>query len=277
MVYSGDTQPCQQLVQVRSGGTPGDTDGRIEPTSMTALPSCHPLHMLAHLLTGGSRLPTYPPACRRVRAARCWYTRPPLSPAWSSRHARSATAPPQRRWRWRRWVEGLLLLRWGGTGALLGGLLGHCLFAAVRHRQLALPGTLPCLHSATALFGCPAGLQRMGAYRCILTHFSQRYPKWPEGLAQPGQAARGAADPTDPTAQQAAGPGAGPAAGATAAVAFDGMRVPLVLLPVLPTLMPAVQAALADAEEEEEQEQEEEQQEAAGQDGEEAAVVSAVA
>lgn len=31
------------------------------------------------------------------------------------------------------------------------------------------------------------------------------------------------------------------------AVAFDGMRVPLVLLPVLPLLMPAVRAALADA------------------------------
>ena len=82
----------------------------------------------------------------------------------------------------------------------------------------------------------------MGAYRCILTHFSQRYPKWPEGLGQPGAGA-------------AAGGGApGPAAAAAAlevaaAVAFDGMRVPLALLPALPALMPAVQAALADAEE----------------------------
>lgn len=72
-----------------------------------------------------------------------------------------------------------------------------------------------------------ARLQRMGAYRCILTHFSQRYPKWPEGVAQPGEGS----------------------ASSRAAVAFDGMRVPFALLPVLPALMPAVRAALADAEE----------------------------
>ena len=69
----------------------------------------------------------------------------------------------------------------------------------------------------------------MGAYRCILTHFSQRYPKWPEGVPQGQQE--------------------GSAASAAAAVAFDGMRVPLALLPILPALMPAVQAALADVEE----------------------------
>jgi hypothetical protein len=69
----------------------------------------------------------------------------------------------------------------------------------------------------------------MGAYRCILTHFSQRYPKWPEGVPQGQQE--------------------GSSASAAAAVAFDGMRVPLALLPILPALMPAVQAALADVEE----------------------------
>lgn len=77
----------------------------------------------------------------------------------------------------------------------------------------------------------------MGAYRCILTHFSQRYPKWPEGVGQ---------QPAVALAEEA-GPAAGPLAGVPAAVAFDGMRVPLALLPVLPALMPAVQAALADA------------------------------
>lgn len=67
--------------------------------------------------------------------------------------------------------------------------------------------------------------QRAGAYRCILTHFSQRYPKWPEGL-----------------------PAAGDGGGVGVAVAFDGMRVPLALLPALPSLMPAVQAALEEVE-----------------------------
>lgn len=82
----------------------------------------------------------------------------------------------------------------------------------------------------------------MGAYRCILTHFSQRYPKWPEGLGQAPQA-EGCAPAGDATPA--------PAVPAGAAVAFDGMRVPLALLPALPALMPAVQAALAEVEEEE--------------------------
>lgn len=84
--------------------------------------------------------------------------------------------------------------------------------------------------------------RRMGAYRCILTHFSQRYPKWPEGLGQAPQA-EGCAPAGDATPA--------PAVPAGAAVAFDGMRVPLALLPALPALMPAVQAALAEVEEEE--------------------------
>ncbi|EFN56466.1 hypothetical protein CHLNCDRAFT_145133 [Chlorella variabilis] len=94
--------------------------------------------------------------------------------------------------------------------------------------------------------------QRMGAYRCILTHFSQRYPKWPQGLDQL-QADEEARSPEG--AELDGGKGGTPAAptsslaaAATAAVAFDGMRVPLALLPVLPALMPAVQAALADPE-----------------------------
>ena len=100
----------------------------------------------------------------------------------------------------------------------------------------------------------------MGAYRCILTHFSQRYPKWPEGLPLATDA-----PPATPTADPGTGNGTSAvmpavAAGATAAVAFDGMRVPLALLPVLPALMPAVQAALADVEEQEEQQEEQQQQ-----------------
>ena len=85
----------------------------------------------------------------------------------------------------------------------------------------------------------------MGAYRCVLTHFSQRYPKWPEGLPQ--------ATPEGGDS----GEGEPPAAPASTAVAFDGMRVPLALLPALPKLMPAVQAALVDVAEEEEVEEEE--------------------
>ena len=116
----------------------------------------------------------------------------------------------------------------------------------------------PCLevqarakrHSTTA--EALEAAQRMGAYRCILTHFSQRYPKWPEGVGT------GAADPAqaaDPV--QAGGQARAQAdGGARAAVAFDGMRVPLALLPALPALMPAVRAALADAEEAAEAEQE---------------------
>lgn len=92
----------------------------------------------------------------------------------------------------------------------------------------------------------------MGAYRCILTHFSQRYPKWPEGLPlaadNPTAALPAADDVTNRDNRVTSMPAA--AAGATAAVAFDGMRVPLALLPVLPALMPAVQAALAAGEEE---------------------------
>ncbi len=86
----------------------------------------------------------------------------------------------------------------------------------------------------------------MGAYRCILTHFSQRYPKWPEGVGQPPRAEGNA--PTDGVAPTQPAP-------AMAAVAFDGMRVPLELLPALPALMPAVQAALAAVEEEEGEEE----------------------
>lgn len=72
----------------------------------------------------------------------------------------------------------------------------------------------------------------MGAYRCILTHFSQRYPKWPEGVSEAPAGGRGHSVPSSSAGR--------------AAVAFDGMRVPLTLLPVLPALMPAVQAALED-------------------------------
>eukprot|EP00887_Chlorella_sp_A99_P007427 scaffold2.g7427.t1 len=103
--------------------------------------------------------------------------------------------------------------------------------------------------------------QRMGAYRTILTHFSQRYPKWPEGVPMPGDddaavppgQAEGSRrrDGEGGQVQRAAGEHALAAYGV--AVAFDGMRVPLALLPALPLLMPAVRAALAEQEEEEQQ------------------------
>ena len=63
-------------------------------------------------------------------------------------------------------------------------------------------------------------VQTMGAYRTVLTHFSQRYPKMPEGLPRDGPAAAGTV------------------------VAFDGMRVPLRLLGVLPLLLPAMERTL---------------------------------
>lgn len=66
---------------------------------------------------------------------------------------------------------------------------------------------------------------RMGAYRTLLTHFSQRYPKLPGGLD--AGAPRWRARPL---------------------LAFDGMVVPLALLPELPALMPLVAAALGDGE-----------------------------
>ena len=114
-----------------------------------------------------------------------------------------------------------------------------------------------------------------GAYRTILTHFSQRYPKMPAGLSPDGASGHapnalckssedihhaGFADgviTSVPTLQHAgrflrtfcdactacavlrAAPGAD-----RMMIAFDGMRVPLALLPQLPRLMPAVMAAL---------------------------------
>ena len=68
----------------------------------------------------------------------------------------------------------------------------------------------------------------MGAYRTILTHFSQRYSKVPVGLETAGNAA------------------------STAMIAFDGMSMPLALLPVLPKLTEGVQLLFAaDASEQE--------------------------
>jgi hypothetical protein len=66
-----------------------------------------------------------------------------------------------------------------------------------------------------------------GAYRTLLTHFSQRYPKYPAGLGDP----------------LAAGWAARPA------VAFDGLYLPLCALQLLPALAPAVAYALGAGEE----------------------------
>jgi ribonuclease BN (tRNA processing enzyme) len=65
--------------------------------------------------------------------------------------------------------------------------------------------------------------RRMGAYRTLLTHFSQRYPKLPAGLD--AAAARWRERPL---------------------LGFDGMVVPLALLPQLPALTPLVAAALGE-------------------------------
>ena len=65
----------------------------------------------------------------------------------------------------------------------------------------------------------------MGAYRTVLTHFSQRYSKVPVGLQTAGDAAEDAAK--------------------TAIIAFDGMSVPLTLLLELPRLAEGIQLAFA--------------------------------
>ena len=62
--------------------------------------------------------------------------------------------------------------------------------------------------------------QACGAYRTVLTHFSQRYPKLPPGLEG--------------------------SESATAAVAFDGMCIPLIALSDLPRLLPVLHIALGD-------------------------------
>ena len=65
----------------------------------------------------------------------------------------------------------------------------------------------------------------MGAYRTVLTHFSQRYSKVPVGLQTAEDGAQSAAE--------------------TAIVAFDGMSVPLTLLSELPRLAEGIQLAFA--------------------------------
>ena len=72
----------------------------------------------------------------------------------------------------------------------------------------------------------------MRAYRTILTHFSQRYPKIPDGL-------EGSSDSFKAWRE-------------TPMVAFDGLRVPLSLLPVLPLLLPAMSIALKEDDKNEE-------------------------
>jgi ribonuclease Z len=64
----------------------------------------------------------------------------------------------------------------------------------------------------------------MGAYRTVLTHFSQRYPKFPIGVPTTGSEAN------------------------RVAVAFDGMSLPLALLPNLPKLNEAIACVLSDPE-----------------------------
>lgn len=67
---------------------------------------------------------------------------------------------------------------------------------------------------------------RMRAYRTLLTHFSQRYPKLPAGLDAAAAVWR-----------------------ARPLLAFDGMVLPFSLLPELPALTPLIAAALGEAEE----------------------------
>ncbi|KAG7670989.1 hypothetical protein Ndes2526A_g01222 [Nannochloris sp. 'desiccata'] len=71
--------------------------------------------------------------------------------------------------------------------------------------------------------------RRMGAYSTVLTHFSQRYPKFPEGVSE------------------AVATGIERGEGTIYGVAFDGMCLPLGLLAHLPAVTVAVEAVLAAA------------------------------
>ncbi|WIA34738.1 hypothetical protein OEZ86_013047 [Tetradesmus obliquus] len=76
----------------------------------------------------------------------------------------------------------------------------------------------------------------MGAYRTVLTHFSQRYPRLPGGF--PATAAPWSQRPL---------------------LAVDGAVVKFSLLPRLPGLMPAVAAALEELEDEQQHQQQQQQ------------------
>lgn len=78
-----------------------------------------------------------------------------------------------------------------------------------------------------------AAAAAMGAYRTMLTHFSQRYARIPEELRGPAleKGARGIEADVVGWCQQPV-------------VAFDGMVVPLTMLPVLPAVNAAVVALL---------------------------------
>ena len=91
-----------------------------------------------------------------------------------------------------------------------------------------------------------AWLLNTQAYRTILTHFSQRYPRMPTGLvdcSSEQQQAQGG-EQHSPHAVLGAAP---------AMVAFDGMLVPLSVLPALPLVGPVVARVLARQEEAQQQ------------------------
>jgi ribonuclease Z len=84
-------------------------------------------------------------------------------------------------------------------------------------------------HSTTA--EAMAVAKECNAYRVILTHFSQRYPKFPQGLGDNGGGGGGGEDSSLSLL--------------LAGVAFDGMKVPLALLPKLPKLLPLIERVLS--------------------------------
>ncbi len=116
-------------------------------------------------------------------------------------------------------------LQHAGQGATL--LIHEATFATCLEHQARAKRHSTITEAMTAA-------QRMGAYRVVLTHFSQRYARVPEELR------RGALQLA----------GAGGAWGDVVAwsrqpvVAFDGMVVPLTMLPVLPAVNAAVVAVL---------------------------------
>ena len=131
---------------------------------------------------------------------------------------------------------GLVLQHRAGWKLVYSGDTRPCpaLYAAGRGATVLLHEATfePCLadqalakrHSTSA--EALAAAQAVGAYRLVMTHFSQRYPGVPAGL------------------DLAAAPW-----GRRPLLAFDGMRLPFSLLPDLPAAMPLLHYAFPPADE----------------------------
>lgn len=121
-------------------------------------------------------------------------------------------------------TEPCATLQAAGRGATLlvhEATFGSCLAGQARRKRHSTVGEAVAAAAA------------MGAYRTILTHFSQRYAKVPEELRGPALELGTQGVEADVVAWCR-----------QPVVAFDGMVVPLAMLPVLPAVNAAVVALL---------------------------------